>query len=86
MIDVPVRVKDALREGCYRKNYKIVVFESDEETIDFTIDNNDLITESVKIDERMCSDDNIKFGLCEGTRIEFECYGIENITGRRLKL
>jgi len=56
-----------------------------EEVFDFVIDNNNLVKESVRIDERMCSDTNLKFGLCEGTQLEFQCFGVENITGRRLK-
>lgn len=50
-----------------------------------TIDNNNLVSESVNIDERMCSGDTIKFGLCEGSSLEFQYFGLENITGRRLQ-
>ena len=39
MIDVPVEVKDALREGTYKKNYRFVVYK-DVATIDY----NDLAT------------------------------------------
>lgn len=49
------------------------------------IDNNNLVSESVNIDERMCSGDTIKFGLCEGSSLEFQYFGLENITGRRLQ-
>ena len=66
MIDVPVRVKDALRDGRLKKNYRFVVLTSGGSE-DFTIDNDTLVSESVKFDERMCSDDTIKFGLCEGS-------------------
>ena len=52
---------------------------------DFTIDNDNLVKESVKIDERMCSDDNLKFGLCEGSSLEFQAFDIENITGKRIQ-
>lgn len=84
MIDVPVQVKDALREGDRPKNFRFVVYQADAETVDFTIDNNKLISESVHIDERMCSDSEIKFGLCEGTELEFQVFDIPNITGRRI--
>lgn len=86
MIDVPVLVKDALREGDKRKNYRIVVYQADGETVDFTIDNNNLVSESVAFDERMCSDTNLKFGLCEGTSVEFQYFGYGNITGRRIQV
>ena len=40
----------------------------------------------MNIDERMCSGDTIKFGLCEGSSLEFQYFGKENITGRQLKV
>lgn len=86
MINVPVLVKDALREGDKRKNYRIVVYQADGETVDFTIDNDNLVSESVAFDERMCSDTNLKFGLCEGTSVEFQYFGYGNITGRRIQV
>ena len=48
------------------------------------IDNNRLVSESVKFDERMCSDKNLKFGLCEGTNLEFQAFDIPNLTGQSL--
>lgn len=50
-----------------------------------TIDNNNLVSESVNIDERMCSGDTLKFGLCEGSSLEFQYFGKENITGRHIQ-
>lgn len=85
MIDVPVLVKDALRDGRMIKNYRILVL-NDDETTDFVIDNNTLVTESVNIDERMCSGDEIKYGLCEGSSLEFQYFNHENIVGRRLQV
>ena len=85
MIDVPIQVKDALREGRLRKNYRFQVL-NDDGTVDFTIDNDNLVSESVNIDERMCSGDQIKYGLCEGSSLEFQYFGKENITGRQLNV
>ena len=85
MIDVPIQVKDALREGRLRKNYRFQVL-NDDGTVDFTIDNDNLVSESVNIDERMCSGDKIEYGLCEGSSLEFQYFGKENITGRQLKV
>lgn len=87
MIDVPVEVKDALREGTYKKNYRFVVLNDDgtpDETIG-TIDNDNLVSESVSIDERMCSGDTLKFGLCEGSSLEFQYFNKPNITGKRVQ-
>lgn len=87
MIDVPVEVKDVLREGTYKKNYRFVVLNEDgtpDETIG-TIDNDNLVSESVSIDERMCSGDTLKFGLCEGSSLEFQYFNKPNITGKRVQ-
>jgi len=85
MIDIPILAKDALREGDTKKEYRFIVYQTDGETVDFTIDNDTLVYESVKFDERMCSDTNLKFGLCEGTSLEFQSFNIPNITGRRIQ-
>ena len=52
---------------------------------ELTIENDKLVKESVKIDERMCSDDNLKFGLCEGSQLEFQAFDIDNLTGKRIQ-
>lgn len=49
------------------------------------ITNDRLIKESVKIDERMCSAETIKFGLCEGSSLEFQCFDVDSIKGKTLK-
>lgn len=51
----------------------------------FVIENDNLVKESVKIDERLCSSDTLQFGLCEGSSLEFQYFGFENITGKRIK-
>ena len=57
---------------------------NDDGTVDFTIDNNTLVSESVRFDERMCSGDVIKFGLCEGSSLEFQYFDLPSIRGRRI--
>lgn len=52
----------------------------------FTIDNDNLVKESVSIDERMCSGSTLKFGLCEGSSLEFQYFGYPNIRGRRIQV
>ena len=84
MISVPERVKDALREGDRLKTYRFNVL-NDDGSVDFTIDNDTLVYESVKFDERMCSGDTLKFGLCEGASLEFQYFDHPNITGRRIQ-
>ena len=85
MIDVPILVKDALRDGRRLKNYRILVL-NDDGTTDFVIDNNTLVSETVDIDERMCSGDTIKFGLCEGSSLEFQYFNHPSIYGRQLQV
>lgn len=53
---------------------------------EFTIDNDTLVSESVNIDERMCSGDTLKFGLCEGSSLEFQYFDHPNITGKRVQV
>ena len=84
MITVPYEVKKALRDGMLRKNYRFLVL-NDDGTTDFTIDNDTLVSESVSIDERMCSGDTLKFGLCEGSSLEFQYFDHPNIYGRRIQ-
>lgn len=52
---------------------------------DFTIDNDTLVKESVKFDERMCSGSELKFGLCEGASLEFQYFDHPNITGKQIQ-
>lgn len=53
-------------------------------TEDFEIDNDTLVSESVRFDERMCSGDVLKFGLCEGTSLEFQYFDHPSIRGRMI--
>ena len=64
---------------------KIFIETRTEEVVDFTIDNNNLVSESVRIDERMCSGDTIKYGLCEGSSIEFQYFEKPNIKNKRIR-
>jgi len=84
MINVPTRVKDALKSGMYPKNHRIVVLNEDDTEL-FTIDNNSLVDGSVSYDERLCTGDTLKFGLCEGSSLQFQYFGHESILGRRLQ-
>lgn len=83
MIDIPVRAIDALRDGRRLKRYRFDVL-NDDGSIDFTITNENLVSETVKFDERMCSGSDLKFGLCEGSSLEFQYFGLANINKRRL--
>lgn len=84
MLNIPIPVRNALKKGVYRKNYRFNVLD-DQGATDFTIDNNTLVAESVRIDERMASGRDLKFGLCEGSSLEFQYFDAENINGRKIE-
>lgn len=50
-----------------------------------TIDNSNIVKESVKIDERMATGKNLKFGLCEGSSLEFQYFDHPNINGKDIE-
>lgn len=90
MLNIPIEVQDALREGALRKNYKMKVNDVDpdtgERTYLYTIDNDSLVSESVKIDERMVTGKQLKFGLCEGSSLEFQYFDHPNINGKDVQV
>lgn len=90
MLNIPEEVKIALRQGNRRKNYKMLVNDVDPETGERTylyiIDNNSIVRESVKIDERMVTGKNLKFGLCEGSSLEFQYFDHPNINGKDIQV
>ena len=80
MIDIPENAKRDLQNGDAKKEYKISVLGDN----GFVIYNDNLVSESVKIDERLCSGDELKFGLCEGSSIEFQYFDLPNITQKEI--
>lgn len=44
----------------------------------YTIDNHELLLQDFTLTESLCSQDNIKFGLCEAAHIEFSCVTNDN--------
>lgn len=52
----------------------------------FTIDNDTIIKESVRIDERMVTGKYLEFGLCEGSSLEFQYFNHPNINGKELQV
>lgn len=85
MLNVPYDVKKVLKKGRGLKNYKFEIYGDELVTPLFTIDNNNIVAESVKIDDRMCSEKVITFGLCEGASLEFQYFGLPAITNKHVK-
>lgn len=78
MINIPQEVKDILHSSrSTRKNFR-VHFPNGERA---DITNSNLIEESVEFTESLCSQDEIKFGLCESSVLKFKTFDVENIKG-----
>ena len=77
MLDIPEKVKDLFRTDNIKKNFRVHF--PNGERADITNDN--LIADSVRFTESLCSRNNLKFGLCEASVLEFETIDVENIKG-----
>ena len=76
-LDVGFLDKDTvitLSDWVYPLYLQIVDGPNAETVTDFTIDNDTLVAESVTIDERMATGSELKFGLCEGSSLEFQYF------------
>ena len=83
MITVDQETKRAFRDGSTHKRWTIQVYTDD--SLDFVISNSNLVSESITYDERLCSGDELQFGLCEGAEFSFQYFGLENIRGKRVR-
>lgn len=83
MITVDQETKRAFRDGSTHKRWTIQVYTDD--SPDFVISNSNLISESITYDERLCSGDELQFGLCEGAEFSFQYFGLENIRDKRVR-
>lgn len=77
MINIPEEIKQLLKDGSVRKNFR-VHFPNGERA---DITNENVISESVTLTESLCSQNSLTFGLCEVPQIEFETFGVEKIKG-----
>lgn len=61
--------------------------EMSEEGIDFVIDDSMVQTDTLKISESLCSDENLNFGSCECSQMEITISGLDqNIAGKEFSL
>ena len=77
MLNIPSEVKALFKRDDIYKNFH-VHFPNGEFR---DLNNEDIVTESVKFTESLCSQQYLKFGLTEASEIRFECYGVPNIRG-----
>ena len=81
MLNIPNTVKALFKADGIRKNFRVHF--PNGELNDLT--NADLVQESVKFTESLCSQDVLKFGLTEASVIEFETVGVANMFGMTIE-
>lgn len=80
MLTIPEEVKALYRRDVqehFTKNFHVHF--PDGEFRD--LNNSDIVAESVSFRESICSQQYFRFGLTEGSMIEFECVGVQDIYG-----
>lgn len=77
MLNIPDGVKSLFKADGIRKNFHVHF--PNGETSD--LNNENVIQESVKFTESLCSRQYFKFGLAEASQIEFVAVGIPNVLG-----
>lgn len=82
MISVPEEIKELLHKDTCQKNIRIH-FPNGERT---DICNDLIVRDSVSFTESLCSQDNLKFGLCESPVFECEVVGVGNIKGATIEV
>lgn len=75
MLEVSDAVIDFFEKDKANKNF-LIHFKSGRYE---DITNKDIVSESVKLTESLCSQDTLKFGLCEASIFECDVFGIGNI-------
>lgn len=83
MIKTSVRLRELFKYGGNGKsfnNVKITVENGE------TIENDRIVGESLKMTERMCSGNTLKFGVCEAKTLEVECLDVGNLRGKKINV
>lgn len=82
MIQIPDRIKELLHADTCQKNIRIH-FPNGERA---DICNDMIVNNTVSFKESLCSQDSLKFGLCEASVFECEVVNVENITGAKIEV
>lgn len=80
MLTIPEKIQDLYKAGNAWKNFRAVFADGSSAPIR----NGDIVRESLKFTESVCSDNVFRFGGCERSMIEFETVGVDNILGKLL--
>lgn len=81
MLNIPESIKSLFSSDRCRKNFRVRF--PNGELPDIT--NKDVVRESVRFTESLCSRDILKFGLTEASVIEFETVGVGNMYGMMIE-
>lgn len=81
MLNIPDSVKSLFKQDGVYKNFRAHF--PNGELADIT--NENIVQESVKFTESVCSQDVFKFGLTEASTIEFETVGVANMYGMTIE-
>ena len=81
MLNIPSSVIALFKQDGVHKNFRVHF--PNGELADLTNDN--IVQESVKFTESVCSQDVFKFGLTEASTIEFESVGVANMYGMTIE-
>ena len=81
MLNIPSAVKTLFQTDGTHKNFRVHF--PNGEMADITNDN--VVSESVKFTESLCSQDTFKFGLAEASVLEFETVGVSNMYGMTIE-
>lgn len=82
MLNIPDEIKELLHQDSCKKNIRIH-FPNGERT---DICNDLIVMDSVKFTESLCSQNELKFGLCESPVFECEVVGVGNIKGASIEV
>ena len=82
MLTVPDRIKELLHYDSCKKNIRIH-FPNGERS---DICNDLIVKDTVSFTESLCSQDTLKFGLCEASVFECETVGVGNIKGATIEV
>ena len=81
MLTIPQTIQDLFKADGVRKNFR-VHFPNGEMS---DINNSNVVQESVKFTESLCSQSTFKFGLAEASVLEFETVGVGNMYGMTIE-
>lgn len=81
MLNIPDSIKNLFQTDGVRKNFRASF--PNGELPDIT--NANIVQESVRFTESLCSQDVLKFGLTEASVIEFETVGVANMYGMQIR-